>query len=270
MKNRQLAKPIKSRSQSIDRAALILTCFSGAEPSFTLAEIAERLGLHQSTAYRYAATLEAAGLLERDGRRGGYRLGLQVVELAGVALNQIDARREAIPEMDRLRDELQLLTNLAVLDPREIADIIHVAHSAPPGWPVWVATPGRRAVAHCTALGKVLLAHQSWYDVQLAIDRQGWRPYTEHSIRDFEPLQQELAHVRSQGYAEDDRERSPDTRCLAAPILDRAGQAVAALSVTGSAQKLVESKRDQAIASVVEAAKRVSLRLGHSGSLVYD
>lgn len=233
-------------------------------------EIAERLGLSQSTAYRYAATLEDAGLLERDSRRGEYRLGLQVVELAGVALNQIPARREAIPEMDRLRDELQLLVNLAMLDPREIADIIHVAHSAPPGWPVWVATPGRRAVAQCTALGKTLLSYQPWTAVQQAIARRGWRPYTDRSLQSFEALAEELARIRQQGFADDKGERSPDTRCVAAPILDHAGHAVAALSVSGSAQRFTKEKREQAMPAVMDAAKRVSLRLGYAGSLAYE
>lgn len=263
-------KTPKARSQSIDRAGLILTCFSGAEPYLTLAEIAERLGLPQSTAYRYTSTLEEAGLLERDSRRGGYRLGLQVVELAGVALNQIAARREAIPEMDRLRDELQLLVNLAMLDPRDMTDIIHVAHAAPPGWPIWVATPGRRAIAYCTALGKTLLSYQPWANVQHAIELRGWRTYTERSIQTFDALVEELERIRQQGYAEDDGERSPDTRCLAAPILDHSGQAVAALSVSGSSQRFTPDKRQLALPAVMDAAKRVSLRLGYAGSLAYE
>ena len=87
--------------------------------------------------------------------------------------NQIDVRREAIPEMDRLRDEMQLLVNLAVLDPDQ-GDIIHIAHSAPQGWPPRATTPGRRAVAHCTALGKLLLASGKITEGQLrsALTRQ--------------------------------------------------------------------------------------------------
>lgn len=259
----------KARSQSIDRAALLLTCFSTAAPTLTLTELTARLGLNQSTVYRYAATLQEAGLLERDERHGGYRLGLRVVELAEVALNQIDVRKEAVPEMERLRDVLHLLINLAVLDPRDPADIVHLAHSAPPGWPVWVTTPGRRAVASCTALGKVLLAHQPWSEVRDAIERRGWRPYTPRSIQDFDRLARELDQVRQRGFGVDDQERSHGTVCLAAPILDHAGKAVAALSVTGSTQRLSPDSPEPVLQTVLEAANRVSLRLGHSGTLVY-
>lgn len=254
------------RSQTIDRAALILTCFSAAEPRLSLADLATRLNLNQSTVYRYVASLQAAGLLERDGARGGYRLGLRVVELAGVALNQLPVRREAIPEMDRLRDELGLLVNLAVLDG---ADVLHVAHSAPPGWPVWVATPGRRAVAHGTALGKVLLANRPWSEVRTLIEGHGWRPYTERSIRDFARLETELDAIRARSSAEDDEERAVGSACLAAPIRDHAGGVVAALSVTGTTTTLPATRRVEVLPRVLAAANRVSLRLGHHDTLAY-
>jgi DNA-binding IclR family transcriptional regulator len=262
------AKSTTPRSQTIDRAALILTCFSAEEPHLTLAQLVAKLGLNQSTVYRYVATLQSAGLLERNGQRGGYRLGLRVVELAGVALDQIDVRREAIPEMDRLRDEMQLLVNLAVLDPAQ-GDIIHIAHSAPQGWPPRATTPGRRAVAHCTALGKLLLAHRPWDEVRRPIERLGWRPYTPRSIQDFDRLAADLAQIRERGYSLDDEERSPGTICLGAPIRDYSGQVTAAISVTGTVQKLPPEARDEVLQRLIGAANRVSYRLGHQGTPAY-
>ena len=254
------------RSQTIDRATLILTCFTTEQPHLTLADLATKLDLNQSTVYRYVATLQAAGLLDRDERRGGYRLGLRVVELAYVALNQLDVRKEALPEMDRLRDELQLLVNLAVLDQ---GDVIHLAHSVPVGWPVWATTPGRRAVANCTALGKALLAHRPWDEVRRGIERHGWRPYTPRSIQDFDRLAADLAKTRERGYAVDDEERSPGVACLAAPIRDHAARVVAALSVTGKIEKLTPDTRPHVARRVVEAANRVSFHLGYVVGYAY-
>jgi IclR family acetate operon transcriptional repressor len=252
-------QPGKVRSQTVDRAALVLTCFSAGDPHLTLAQIAARLELNQSTVYRYVATLHAVGLLERDERRGGYRLGLRVVELAGVVLNQLAARREALPEMDRLRDDLGFLVNLAVLDG---ADVVHVAHSAPQGWPVWVTTPGRRAVAHCTALGKVLLAHRPWDEVRRVIEAAGWRPYTDRSIQDFDRLRAELDAVRANGFALDDGERGEGSLCVGAPVRDHSGLVVAALSVSSSTRRLDDGAREELPRRVVDAAARVSSRLG--------
>ncbi len=147
------AKP--ARNQTIERAALILACFSTEQNHLTLAQLADKLALNQSTVYRYVTTLQRAELLSRDERRGGYSLGLRVIELANVGLNQLEVRKQALEEMDRLRDSLDMLVSLGVLFE---GDVLHVAHAVPKEWPRWAMTEGRRAVAHCTSLGKVLLA----------------------------------------------------------------------------------------------------------------
>ena len=255
----------RARSQTIERAALVLTCFSAEEPQLGLADLAARLDLNASTVYRYVATLEDAGLLVRN-QRGGYRLGLRVIELAGIALNQIEVRKHALDEMDRLCDQVSFLTNLAVLLD---GDVLHLAHSAPKSVPRMYTALGRRAVAHCTSLGKALLAHRPWAETRAAIERHGWRPYTRHSIADFARLETELTSVRAQGYAIDREERRVDVVCMAAPIRDRAGDVVAALSVSGSKTRMTESLRRRVLPPVVEAAARVSFRLGYQANAAY-
>jgi len=255
----------RARSQTIERAALVLTCFSAEEPQLGLAELAARLDLNASTVYRYVATLEDAGLLVRN-QRGGYRLGLRVIELAGIALNQIEVRKHALDEMDRLCDEVNLLTNLAVLLD---GDVLHLAHSAPKAVPRMYTALGRRAVAHCTSLGKALLAHRRWDETRAAIERHGWRPYTRQSIADFARLEAELAAVRAQGYAIDREERRADVICIAAPIRDRAGEVVAAISVSGSKTRMTEAFRRRILPRVIEAAARVSFRLGYQANAAY-
>lgn len=256
----------RTTSQSIERAGLILACFSETTPQLTLADLAARLDLSPSTVYRYVATLQAAGLLERDGRRGGYRVGLRVIELAGIALNQIEARKQALDEMDRLRDAVDLLVNLAVLFE---GDVLHVAHSAPRHVPRLFTALGRRAVAHCTALGKVLLAHRPWEEVTRRIEQYGWRPYTERSIRTYDRLRRELAAVRERGYAVDIEERRAGVACIAAPIRNHAGEVVAALSVSGTTEKLHPAAREAILPAVREAADRISFRLGYAATAAY-
>jgi IclR family KDG regulon transcriptional repressor len=262
----QPSKIRKSKNQTIQRAAPILTCFTAEKPHWTLAELSAKLDMTPSTTYRYVAALEDAHLLARDGRRGGYRLGLGVVELAYVVLNQMEVRKQALDEMDVLREEFDLLVNLAVLVD---GDVLHIAHSVPKNWPRWYITVGRRAVAHCTALGKMLLAHCPWSEVQQRIERYGWRPYTSRSIQDFSRLQAELALILQQGYSLDDEERSPGTICLAAPIRNYTGEVIAALSVTGKSEKLTPEYRAQILPRVLEAANRISFRLGYSNSPAY-
>lgn len=254
------------KSQTIERAALMLACFSAEEPHLTLADLAARLSLNQSTAYRYVATLQAAGLLERDARCGGYRLGLRVIELSNIALNQLDVRKVALDAMDVLRDALDLMVSLGV--PFE-GDVLHVAHAAPREWPRWHTTVGRRAVAHCTSLGKVLLAHQPWEDVRALIAQYGWRPYTPHSIQDEERLVAELAVIWERGYAIDQEERRRGQVCIGAPIRDHTGAVIAALSVSGRLERLPEERWDTVAQQVMECADRISFHLGDHGSAAY-
>lgn len=254
------------KSQTIERAALILSCFSNSEPYLTLNELASRLGLNPSTTYRYVNTLQAAGLLERDEHRRGYRLGLGVIELAGLALDQIEVRKQALDEMDRLHEQTELLVNLAV--PFQ-GDVLHIAHSAPKDWPRWKTTLGRRSVAYCTALGKVLLAYTPWEEVRRNIEHNGWRPCTQRSIQDFDRLQTELERVREQGFSVDDEERAAGISCIGVPIRDHSGHVIAALSVSGTTKGLTPNVRSQVLPRLLEAANRISLRLGNSDVVAY-
>jgi IclR family KDG regulon transcriptional repressor len=257
-------EPARTRSQSTERAALVLACFSAEEPLLSLAELSARLELSQSTVFRYVAALQSAGLLERDDR-GGYRLGLRVVELAGIAVNQIEVRKHALDEMESLRAELHLLVNLGVLFE---GDVMHIAASVPEGWPRWYTILGRRAVAHCTTLGKVLLAHRPWDQVQATIERYGWRPYTANSIQNFDQLQIELERIRREGYAIDNEERRIGSICLGVPIRDYSGAIVAALSVSGTTETLSAERRTQVLPRLLAAAGRTSFRMGYSDQFV--
>lgn len=256
----------RMRSQTIERAALILTCFSAEEPHLTLANLAVRLGLSQSTVYRYVATLQATGLLQRDERIGGYRLGLRVLELASIAVNQLEVRKQALDEMDALRARVGLLVSLGVLFE---GDVMHLATSVPDDWPRWYMTIGRRAVAHCTTLGKALLAHRPWPEVEAGIERYGWRPCTANSIRDYRRLREELEMTRERGYAVDLEERRVGMICLGAALRDHTGDVVAALSVTGTALRLTPEHRAKIAPHLLEAANRISFRLGYQGSTAY-
>ncbi len=266
MATAQPSKVRKTKNQTIERAAPILTCFTPEKPHWTLAELAAKLDMTPSTTYRYIAALQDARLLERDERRGGYSLGLGVLELAYVVLNQMEVRKQALDEMDILLNEFGLLVNLAVLAE---GDVLHIAHSVPADWPRWHTTIGRRAVAHCTALGKVLLAYRPWSEVEQTIEQFGWRPYTKQSIQDFQRLQEELTKIRQQGYSIDNEERSPGTICLAAPIRDYSGTVIASLSVTGKVEKLNAEPYSQVLPQVLEAANRISFRLGYHDSTAY-
>lgn len=250
-------------TQTVDRALAILSAFTATEPELSSSDLAARLDLHPTTAYRLLSTLAAGGFVVRDERSGLYRLGLRLVELAGLVLNQMDMYRHALPELDLLRDRLSMHANLAVLDD---GDVVHLAYATRPDVPRFYTALGRRSVAHCTALGKVLLAAEPRDRVHATIERRGWRPYTERSIEDFDTLDRCLDEVAAQGYAVDEGARRLGVSCVAAPVRDRSGAVVGAISVSGADEEAEAHSRDCLVREVVEAARRISGRLGHTES----
>jgi len=183
-----------------------------------------------------------------------------------VALNHNEVRKHGLDETDRLRDELNVLVSIAVLVD---GDVLHIVHSAPANWPRWHTTVGRRAVAHCTSLGKVLLAYRPWDEVVAIIEAYGWRPYTRLSIQEFPRLQEELTAIRERGFAIDREERNLGTVCIGAPIYNFSGTVVAALSISGIVESLTQETWEERASRVREAANRISYRLGYQQSPAY-
>ena len=125
---------------------------------------------------------------------------------------------------------------------------------------------GSRSPAHCTGVGKALIAFQPPEIVQQIIDN-GLKRYTQGTITDPEKLRAELATIRQKGYAIDDEEIEVGLRCIAAPIRDHSGQVTAAISVAAPVQRMTKKNLQATIPSVVAAAEAISRRLGYLPSL---
>lgn len=252
--------PSEASAKTIGSGLQILSLFNHLAPEWTIPAIARQLDVPYSTAYRYVTTLEAEGYLVRHQPTGTYRIGLPLIELAGVALNQLDVRVHGLSLLDHLADATGLNANMAVLYQ---GDTFHIAYAVRSAVPRMYTALGRRAVAHCTALGKMLLSDIPFEEVRRIIETYGWRPYTARSIQTFPELERALSEVRERGYAVDRGERSTGTRCVAAPIRDKTGQVVAAISVSGSYDRLPEERIPELAATVQEHASMISYRLGY-------
>lgn len=260
------AQSRSAKTLTIERAARLLACFSAASPQLSLTELSRRLRLRPSTVYRYAATLVDARLLAKDRRTNRYEIGMRVVELAGLVLGQHEVVRHAIDEINRLSSQLGVAVNLRVLTE---GDVLHLAHAAPPDSLPVSASVGRRAAAHCTGAGKALLADRPWREVLSIIRKYGWRLYTANSIRSRAALRADLNATRRRGYAVDVEERRVGVACLALPIRDRTGDAVAALSATFPSARLTPEFTDHVVTALRNATERISLSLGYPGGDVY-
>jgi len=211
----------------IDRTFRLLRAFPAGTTELTLDELANRSGLARSTAHRLAVQLAAQRALERT--RGGWRLGIALFELGQSVPRQQRLRDVALAYMEDLYEATRETVQLAVLDDGEVLyiEIISGHRRAP--------TPSRRGgrmPAHCTALGKSLLAFSDDVGRRWLEDHTPLQARTAQTITAPEQLQRELHDVRRMGVAYDREEASPGLTCIAAPILAANGTASAAVSVS--------------------------------------
>jgi DNA-binding IclR family transcriptional regulator len=205
-------------------------------------------------------TLERAGFLKRNLSRGTYSLGLKLLELGAVALGSVELRARARPHLERLHRDTGLTVHLAILDAGEVVYIDKIEGDTAVRL---YSQVGRRAPAHCTALGKALLAHMAQEKVCEILAVKGMRRYTPDTIVSVPAFVKELEIVRERGYAVDMREHEPLVHCVAAPIRDHTGSVVAALSVTIIAAEMSEDDLSHYAELVMAAAAAVSRDMGY-------
>jgi DNA-binding IclR family transcriptional regulator len=253
---------VLSGLKSLHKLMRIFECFTLDEPRLSLSEIARRAHLPLSTAHRMLAALRAVGLVEQEAERDLYRLGPKLFELGSMVLANMEVHREAMPYIEELVRESGETVHLGVFDGMHVVSIEKM--DSPHGLASQI-TIGKGAPAYCTAVGKVLLACQP--DAVVAkICAQGLIGYTPRTITHPAKLHKELDKVRKVGYAVDDEEHHHGVRCVAAPVRDHSGRAIASLSVSGPATRVTKEAIVALARRVMEVAAKLSARLGYKGA----
>jgi DNA-binding IclR family transcriptional regulator len=256
-------KPRRMRLSSVANAIRLTKAFSENEYEMGISALALRLGLAKSTVHRLATTLVEYDFLEQNRETGKYRPGLALFELGTLVRRKMDVMSEAQAEIHSLAEATGETVQLAILDHLSVLYIrIRESHQA-----VRLSSGlGSRAPAHCTGVGKAILAYQPQEVVRQVTDA-GLKRYTENTITSAEALVQELATVRARGYAIDDEEMEIGLRCVAAPIRNHTGEVVAAISVSAPVQRMSKKSVATTAPNVIAAADSISRRLGYMPSL---
>jgi DNA-binding IclR family transcriptional regulator len=251
--------------RAVVRAASLLELLRASDGGAALNELASRSGLAKASVFRMLRTLEGLGLVERNLRGDRYRLGVRCLELGQAYLEQADLRREALPVLERLRDEFDETVHLAVLDDLRVVYLEKLETTKAVG--IMMSRVGRTAPSYCTGLGKALLAHADG-DPALALAERGeLRRYTSNTICEPAALRAELQRIREAGYALDLEEHEPGVRCVATTIAGRRGEILAAVSIAGPAQRLSErALRGRLAVAVRAAAREIGSRMGASAT----
>ena len=207
------------------------------------------------TVDRGAASTAAALIAPVDGR---YRLGLVLFGLGTTVRRRMNVSVEAKPVLDALRDATGETVHLAVLTEADIIYLYKLAGTHAVGPRTWL---GMRRPAHCTAEGRVLLAHASPAVRQRALGA-GLQALTARTETDPARWALGLDAVRLAGHALDEGECEDDTRTVAAPVLDAQGLAVAAVGLTVPSSRYTRKAQRQLVPAVEQAGREISRRLG--------
>ena len=203
--------------QSLERGIAVLRSFDADNASQTLSDVAKRTGLTRATARRLLLTLTTLGYASSDGRN--FTLTPSVLDLGYAYLSSLNIQQIAQSFLEALSEEVRESSSISVLDG---ADVLYVARIPTSRIMTIALGIGTRLPAHCTSMGRVLLAElpveQALATVDTPIEAR-----TEFTITDPARLADELAKVREQGWALVDQELEIGLRSIAAPLRDSGG-----------------------------------------------
>ncbi|GAA2591394.1 IclR family transcriptional regulator [Dactylosporangium fulvum] len=253
-------------SQAIHRALQLLKCFSVERPTVSLTELTRQTGLTMPTVHRMVKALQSSGFLVQDAVTNRYSLGPAVMTLARVMMHRSaneDLVTAAMPHLEELRS----ITNETVGLHCPTAEARYCVAELVSRQPLRLSTGvGHTYELFIGATGHAILAFSKPETVERVLTRlehADRRDYPEFEIPTREQIEAELATIRRQGYAMSLGEVVANATAVAAPILSDQGIAVAAVNVTGPADRWTRPLMEQHTSDLIKVARQISARLGY-------
>lgn len=240
-------------SQSLERVLMLIDELAGGPKR--LGDLADVLGTHKSTVLRTLQTLEKYGWVRRDGEVPIFSLGLRVVELSGSVLENLDIRKVARPQLDRLGAATGETVHLGVMEGAEMVYLDKVESTHPVRM---YSRIGARAPLHCTGVGKVLLAFtpvDDWPELEL-------RQFTSRTIVTHAGLVAACREIRRRGWGWDEQEHEETVRCIAAPVLGPRDEVLAVVSLSVPTSRLSTKRLREHVPLLLDVTQQISAGLG--------
>jgi DNA-binding IclR family transcriptional regulator len=219
-----------SAVKSLRKALAVLNVVAGADRPLTVADVAIKAGIARPTAYRFVQTLVAADYLTQDPLDGRLSVGFAVLPLASSLLDRNRLRIEALPHLQALAQQTGERANLGILF-RDC--VLYIAGVEKPALPTIYSRFGKNVPAHCSSLGKAILAFLPEPEVRALLSRRPLVAYTPTTITSRAAFMNDLADTRVRGYAIDNAEHVSGSYCVATPIFNANNQPIGAIGVSG-------------------------------------
>lgn len=230
----------RSAIKSLRKAMALLNVIAEADRPLTIAAAAMTAGISRPTAYRVIQTLVGAGFVEQDGQDGRLSIGFAVLPLASSLLDRNRMRLEALSHLHALAQKSGERANLGMLYRDRV---LYIAGVEKPVLPTIYSRFGKNAPAHCSSLGKAILAFLPEKEVSALLACTSLARFTPTTITSRPAFLKELSEIRKRGYATDRAEHLAGSFCLAAPIFGSNNRAIGAIGLSGRAlDPLIEHK----------------------------
>ncbi|MCE1253207.1 MAG: IclR family transcriptional regulator [Anaerolineae bacterium] len=248
-----------SKNTLLTHAVKVLDCFSLLQPELGVREVARLTGLSTSTAGRLMAALKELGLLKQNPLTRVYYMGTKPLEWAGVVSATLDIRTKALPYMEDLHRKTNETISLYVPEGNDRLCVERIESSYHVRIVNWV---GRRLPLHAGSAGKAILAFMPAAQQEVILASLALKPFTDKTIVDINDLRRELLETRRLGYAVSHGEWVLEASGVAAPVLNRQQEVLAALCISGPSQRFAEEHMPLFIKEVTSAARLLSNEIG--------
>ena len=244
---------------ALQRGLDLLKLFAEAEHGLSASAVARLSKLPVSTVHRFLTNLQSSGFLNSDSA-GVYHLGIACVTLGHAASGKLDVRRASLQYLQELNRQTRETVHLTVRNGLSAVYVEKLDSLEPLRIHSRI---GASVPLHCTAVGKILLAHLPDTEQTAVLNELVLRRFTENTVSNLQELRTQLARVRKDGFACDMEEHEPHIRCVAAPIWDHTGAVNASLSITGPAVRMAATRIKQIASLITSAGQQISSELGY-------
>jgi sugar lactone lactonase YvrE/DNA-binding IclR family transcriptional regulator len=246
---------------ALAKGIALLNVVGEAQKAMRFSEIVKAAGMPKGTVHRLLAALVEHRLLRYDSSSQTYKLGLRLFELANMVWDDFDLRYAADPEVVRLRDMTGETIRLVILDGTEVVYIDQKGSKEELSVRYAVGT---RVPVYCSAAGKAILSFLEPDKQAGFLSQLNLKPLTPRTITDASELKAQLDLTEVRGYAIDNEEQIIGLRSVSAPVLNRWGRPMAAVTITGPTHRLSMDKLHSYGRDLIEACRRIAGNAGES------
>lgn len=250
-------KTAQNTIKSLERAMEVFEYLSEHQ-GLSLSALAAQTGQSPATTYRVLVTLEGRGLVEFDSRAQIWHVGARAFVIGARFLRRTSLVDRARPIMRRLMERTGETANLGVVQLQSVLFLSQVeTHETIRAF----FPPGTASPLHASGIGKALLAQMAPDRVAMLLKNR-LETFTPNTLSDPQALLADLNSIRARGYSLDDEEKTLGMRCIAAPVFDVHGEAVAGISVSGPTVRIRREQHGDYASPVMEAAAELTAAIG--------